>query len=289
MNFGFQEQRAGGGTIPNNTAIAFNRTIVNYDTNISYNDSTFTISSPGDYYVAWNVALKTGLGVNGPTISLVTNTTPVQTFPSTNNMKTGQISGSAVLKVTTAPTTFQLVNTTGNSIVLADNVEISANISIIAINPQTAGANYYLTDRSGGNLAGDATVPFNETITEFNDLVTNTTGTITISNAGRYIVEWSVSLYGSSDSDYIKFNVVLVSETETTILGSNESPVVHPGTVYGNALINITDTTRTTPYELELRNASFATVVTPETTQEVPSDLTFASQSIQATIRIVQI
>lgn len=289
MNFGFQRQRAGGGTIPNDTAIAFNRPLVNYNTNISYNDSTFTISLPGDYYVSWNVALKTGLGISGPTISLVTNTTPVQTFSSTNSMKTGQISGSAVLRVTTAPTTFQLVNTTGNNIVLADNVEISANISIIAINPATAGANYYLTNSSGGNLAGDATVPFNETITEFNNLVINDAGAIRIANAGKYIVEWSVSLDGSNDADYIKFNLVNVSGTTTTILGSNESPVVLPGTVYGNALINIPNATTTEPYEIQLRNASFATVTTPTTEEPVPTDLTLASQSIQATIRIVQI
>lgn len=287
MNFEFQEQRAGGGTIPNNTAIAFNRTIVNYDTNISYNDSTFTISAPGDYYISWNVALKTGLGVLGPTISLVANTTPTETFPSTNSMKTGQISGSAALRVTTAPTTFQLVNTTGSSIVLANNVEISANISIIAVNPETAGANYYLTDKSGGNLSGNAPVPFNETVTEFNNLLTNTDGTISISNAGKYIVEWSVSLAGSGDADYLKFNLVHVSGEDVTILGSNESPVVLPGTVYGNALINIPNAAA--PYEIELRNASFATVVTSETTQQVPSDLTLASQSIQAAIRIVQI
>lgn len=287
MNFGYQRQRAGGGTIPNNTAIAFNRALVNYDTNISYNDSTFTISLPGDYYVSWNVALKTGLGVSGPTISLVTSTN--EEFPSTNSMKTGQISGSAVLRITTVPTTFQLVNTTGNNIVLADNVEISANISIIAINPSTAGANYYLTNSSGANLAGDAVVPFNETITEFNNLIVNDAGTIRLSNAGKYIVEWSVSLDGSNDADYIKFNLVNAVGTTTTILGSNESPVVLPGTVYGNALINIPNATTTEPYEIQLRNASFATVTTPTTEEPVPTDLTLASQSIQATIRIVQI
>lgn len=289
MNFGFQEQRAGGGTIPNNTAIAFNRTIVNYDSTISYNDSTFTISSPGDYYVSWNVALKTGLGINGPTISLVTNTTPVQTFSSTNSMKTGQISGSAVLRVTTAPTTFQLVNTTVNSIVLADNVEISANISIIAINGATAGANYYLTDKSGGNLSGDAVVPFNKIVTEFNDLISNDAGSIKISNSGKYIVEWSVSLDGSSNADSLKFNLVNVSESATTVIGSSESPVVLPGTVYGNALINITNATRNEPYEIQLKNASTATTITSESVETIPADLTLASQTIQATIRIVQI
>lgn len=281
MNFGYQSQRLGGGTVAKDGAIDFNTVVVNYDSSISYNNETFTLSAGGDYYVYWYVTIKTGLGTTDPTISLVTSDTEPIEYPSTNSMKTGQISGSAIIRASNS-LSFQLINRSNDSIVLADSVNVSAGISIVSLNPSTSGINLYLTDSAGTNIDGGSIIPFDTTSCQFNDLITNTDGVINITTPGKYIVDWSISLQGSLNASSLKFNLVNINDETTTVIGTSESPVITQYTVYGSALINVSSATADDPYVVNLVNASTA----PDST---PTTITLSNIGIQASIRIVEL
>lgn len=279
-NFGFQRERKGGGTIANNAAIEFNNQIVNYNSNIQYNASTFSLKAAGDYYVFWTVTIKTGLGVKGPAISLVTDDDTV--YDSTNSMKTGQISGSAVIKVN-GTKTFQLVNKTGQSIVLADNVDVNAVISIVQLKGETAGIDLKLINSPASSLTGGAVVPFDTEFAKFNNMITNEAGVISLTNAAKYIIDWSVAIDGSLDAVSLKFLLVHpTSETENTILGTSEISIVHQNSIYGSAILNVTTASQDIPYNIQLINGC-----TDADNNLV--EVTLSDISTQASIRIVQI
>lgn len=279
---GFQRQRTAGGTITNNGAIAFNSQIVNYDSTVSYNASVFTLASSSDYYVSWFITTKTGLGIKGIDVSLVTNDTPEIVYPSTNTMKTGLLSGSAIIR-SNGSTTFQLVNRTGQSIVLADNVDVTANVSIIRINgPLKSGIVLNSTNSAGVNINGGDVIPFDTIFTQINNTITNSDGTISITSASRYMIDWYVSLDGSLDATAVKFNLVHVATPDSTIIGTSESPVVLQGGFYGNALINVETASTEVPYIIRLVNASVDSTSTLAT-------VTLSNIGIQASIRITEI
>ncbi|SFU81107.1 hypothetical protein SAMN04487886_11811 [Clostridium sp. DSM 8431] len=280
-NAGFQRERRAPGTIATDQAIAFNSQVVNYDTNVKYNASTFFLDGNADYYVSWFVTIKTALGTRGPSVSLITNDDPSIIYTSNNSMKTGQISGSAVIR-SDGTTTFQLVNTTGQSIVLADNVDVTANISIIQINGTLkSGIVLQATNSAGATLDGGAIIPFDTVFSQINGDITNADGTISLNNDSRYFVHWTVSLDGSLDATSIKFNLVSVTETESTVVGTSESPVVLQGSFYGSTIVYAPDAT-TTPFNLRLVNAS-------EDATSTNSSITLANIGIQASITIVEI
>ena len=99
---------------------------------------------------------------------MVANGSEDQTYPSTNSTKTGVVTGSAILKAN-AGTTFQLVNQTGNSIVLATNVEVTANITIVCIRPDSNGLELQLLSKPGGSIAGGDIIPFDTVVEDYND------------------------------------------------------------------------------------------------------------------------
>ena len=280
-NFGCQRKRTTGGTIANNEAINFNVEIANYDSTITYTDPSFILSSNADYFVSWFVTIKTGLGIKGLDVQLVADTEPETVYSSSNSMKTGQISGTAVIRATSG-LKLQLVNKTGQSIVLADNVDVTANISIIQINTDTAGIELYLTDSQGGDLLGGNIVPFNTTFSKYNDLITNKDGTINILVPGRYIIDWSVAIDGSLDAASIKFNLINTLDDVENILGISESPLVLHSSIYGTAIINVPNASIDKPYSLQLVNKT-------ANAEGTLTQLTLAQIGIQATMRIVQV
>ena len=279
-NLGYQAQLIGSNTFANGDPLPFTHVIINDDPNISYNARTFTFAGAGDYYISWFFTLKTGLGTSGPTISLVANGSEDQTYPSTNSTKTGVVTGSAILKAN-AGTTFQLVNQTGNSIVLATNVEVTANITIVCIRPDSNGLELQLLSKPGGSIAGGDIIPFDTVVEAYNDKITNDAGVISFITPGKYLVDWSVSLDGSSDATSISFQLKN-PEKATEVLPKSESPVVIPNTFSGTALIQIFDATETTPFKLQLNNSS-------KNLANADSELTLSDIGIQATIRIVEL
>ncbi|MDD6796299.1 MAG: collagen-like protein, partial [Clostridiaceae bacterium] len=123
--------------------------------------------------------------------------------------------------------------------------------------------------------------PFDTVVEAYNDKITNDAGVISFITPGKYLVDWSVSLDGSSDATSISFQLKNPEKT-TEVLPKSESPVVIPNTFSGTALIQIFDATETTPFKLQLNNSS-------KNLANADSELTLSDIGIQATIRIVEL
>ena len=115
-------------------AVLFNETLVNDDPNVVYNpaDGTISFVQEGEYYVSWFVVTKTGLGTSGPSFSIVTNEATPTYYTAGSGIKTGEISGFALLNVS-AGFSFTLRNVTNGGVRLNDNVEIMAGIAVVNI------------------------------------------------------------------------------------------------------------------------------------------------------------
>ena len=115
-------------------AVLFNETLVNDDPNVIYNpaDGTISFLQEGEYYVSWFVVTKTGLGTSGPSFSIVTNEATPTYYTAGNGIKTGEISGFALLNVS-AGFSFTLRNVTNGGIRFNDAVEVMAGIAVVNI------------------------------------------------------------------------------------------------------------------------------------------------------------
>ena len=117
-------------TITTGDPIIFNTLIENTSPNISYNNSNgrFTLSATGVYYVSWNVQTSGA----GPStfVALGIEIIGKTTIQNSVNLPLTQISGNAIINVTTTPTRIRLINTTGQDLFI-DTVPVQANISII--------------------------------------------------------------------------------------------------------------------------------------------------------------
>ena len=274
-NFGAQYQmkkptETANFTFSNNGMIIFDTMLISTDSFISYNSATgtFTFFKTGNYLVDWFVALKSGLGNLGPTISLV-QANPTKIYPSTNYMKSGQLNGSALITVA-AGTTISLQNQTGESIVLADNVDIVANIVITRIVQELQGVVFELTNLSGASLSNNSTVAFNNSAyTTLNPVISNADGTITFSAPGVYLFDWNVALNDAGLSpDGIQFQ--LQNANTNVVLGRSSNVVATPENIFGTAIIEVTDPS----LQVKLVNTS-------------GSSLTYANTSLQATMRVL--
>jgi hypothetical protein len=275
-NFGFQYQMQkpipANLTIPNTAPILFDLPLVTSDPFISYNPVTgiFTFSGSGQYLVEWFVSLKSGLGNFGPTITLV-ETAPNKLYPSTNYMKSGQLNGSALVSVSNG-STITLQNQTGNSLVLADNVAIVANIVITRISQDLQGIGLELTNLSGGSLTDNSLIAFNSTpYSTLSTVISNAAGVITLSVAGVYLFDWHVAINGSDTfPDGVKFQ--LQDANTNAVLGQSSNVVVTPEGISGTAILETT----TANVPVKLVNVSGGSI-------------TYADLSLQATLRIFTI
>lgn len=86
----------------------------------------------GEYYVSWFVVTKTGLGTSGPSFSIVTNEATPTYYTAGSGIKTGEISGFALLNVS-AGFSFTLRNVTNGGIRFNDAVEVMAGIAVVNI------------------------------------------------------------------------------------------------------------------------------------------------------------
>ena len=131
-----QLQGSSGGTVADGTNVLFD-TVINAPTaNIVYNAGigNFFITQPGNYYISWwintdgagaETTVSFGIRVisgGGPTI-LSSSPAPVTTL---------QLSGSALLTVTTIPTVFSFFNDSGATVNYGTS-PIQANLTIIEV------------------------------------------------------------------------------------------------------------------------------------------------------------
>ena len=132
---------ASGGTVADDFPIPFNNLISNNALGASFVTGTVTLSRPGTYLVNWWVAPEIAVAAveaDGQGSKAVQTATEISFAVSLNGqiisgscapVGTGQISGTALVTVTTTPATLQIVNDSGDGIVLAE-VSAQAGLSI---------------------------------------------------------------------------------------------------------------------------------------------------------------
>ena len=134
FEIGLQLQNTSSDYIAPNDVVLFNDTLVNADPNVTYRpaDGTITFAQDGEYYISWFVVTKTGLGTSGPSFSIVTNEATPTYFSAGSGIKTGEISGFALLNVTAG---FQITlrNVTNGGVRLNDSVDVKAGIAVVNI------------------------------------------------------------------------------------------------------------------------------------------------------------
>lgn len=127
---GMQVQRTLGSSVLDSGAVIFDKKIYDHNSRVDYNSSTgvFTVYETGRYFVAWWVAAQTSAGTYGNMFNVqVSNGVSIQ---GASAFKTGLVSGSAYLTVTTAPATFTLSNKTNGSVTYAKYVTVKANLVV---------------------------------------------------------------------------------------------------------------------------------------------------------------
>lgn len=130
--FGLQLQNTAPQAVPPNGAVLFNETLVSSDSNITYNAENGIISfnDTGQYYVSWFVTVKTALGKDGLSFSIVSNETTPSYFTAGSGFKNGEIFGSALLTVS-AGFSIALRNQLTTTANLSNIVQVNAGISIL--------------------------------------------------------------------------------------------------------------------------------------------------------------
>lgn len=129
---GLQLQNSLPRIIPAGDDVLFDETLVASDPNITYNsaDGSISFAADGPYYVSWFVAVKTALGISGPSFSIVTSAAVPRFFTAGSGAKNSMISGSALLTVT-AGTSISLRNQAAAEVSLATVVQANAGITIL--------------------------------------------------------------------------------------------------------------------------------------------------------------
>ncbi|HAX53756.1 MAG TPA: hypothetical protein DCX82_17795 [Lachnospiraceae bacterium] len=131
-----QLQNSSSGTINNNINVLFDTTINAPASAITYNagTGTFFINEAGNYYISWWVntdgAQTETSVVFGIRILSGGSGTILSSSPSP--MTTLQLTGSALITVTTVPTAFSLFNNTGVPVTYGTS-DVQANLTIIQI------------------------------------------------------------------------------------------------------------------------------------------------------------
>jgi hypothetical protein len=131
---GLQLQNTTADNILSDGSFFFNETLVNTDPNVIYDaaDGSISFMQDGEYYVSWFVVTQTGLGMSGPNIAIVTNeSTPVH-FSAGSGIKTGEISGFALLNVSPG-FSVTLKNLTNGNISLNKSVDVKAGLAVVNI------------------------------------------------------------------------------------------------------------------------------------------------------------
>ncbi|MDO5292636.1 MAG: hypothetical protein Q4F05_07790 [bacterium] len=263
----------------------------------TYTDGVFTFVTAGDYYIAWQVAVKTAVGLEGQQFDLEFSdgeTTPtVVKYPSSSGLKNGQLSGTALIRIPsiggTETWTIKLVNSGANS-TLNDTVEYNASISILKAVQSLQGVVFQClqtAETDDVTVASDAAVLFDTTATyagtNTNITLTAATGTITVAQPGRYLFDWAVNVVGSTGTNAVKFKLEKSEPGEpatVTEVGLSESPVNQPYTVYGSTVVDVgvANTTFT------LKNANIAGV-----THTLSGVSEAGADPLRAWIRVVEV
>ena len=123
---------AEGDILPNGDNVVFNTVLNNQSSDIIYNPVTgeFTITAPGNYLVSWWFATDgAGPAIN---VSFAVDVNGVPYSIASSPIVSGQLSGDALVTVTTTPTVVTLVNVTGEDVFIP-TTPVQANIVITQV------------------------------------------------------------------------------------------------------------------------------------------------------------
>jgi len=111
-----QLDNAAGDVITNGSDVEFNTVLNDQSADISYNPATgaFTITKSGNYLVSWWFAA--GGAAPATTVSFAVEVNGVPYSTASSPIVSGQLSGTALVTVTSTPTVITLVNVTGDDV-----------------------------------------------------------------------------------------------------------------------------------------------------------------------------
>lgn len=172
---------------------------------IYYNNvtSSFMINEPGMYYFNWSVVTQALNSHNGVMFSILVNQTEI--FDN-SMLKQGQINGFGVFQVSQIPVEVSLVNRSDNSVYLATNVLIKANILINKLPDVISQTSPYIELE----MLGTQTLQYNDFLVFSNTYLNNvinydtSLNLVAITEPGIY----QISLYFFSNATTIKMNSI---------------------------------------------------------------------------------
>jgi hypothetical protein len=118
--------------LANGATVAFDTIVTNQSPDITYNPGTgaFTLTSTGNYFVTWWVSVD---GANSsPVVNFSLRLNGGGDIISTSPIVTNQLSGSALVHVSSVPSVLTLVNSSNDTIAFA-NTAAQANIVILEL------------------------------------------------------------------------------------------------------------------------------------------------------------
>jgi hypothetical protein len=119
-----------GESVDDGDPVLFDTTVTDIPAGITYSAGVFTIEEEGIYYISWYVNVDGAGAATEISFALVADPGPTVTASTIDPVVTAQLSSSALLNVTTTPTEFSIVNTTGETVFFGIS-EIQANLVII--------------------------------------------------------------------------------------------------------------------------------------------------------------
>lgn len=129
-NISLQTERLDLGSVDANANVVFN-SIVMSSGNISYDSTTgvITLLDAGRYEFDWWVATQSSVSTNGAGFVLVSS--QGDSIIGNSPIKAGEVSGVAVIEVTTAPVTVELQNNSTTTIYYSTTVPVKASLAVI--------------------------------------------------------------------------------------------------------------------------------------------------------------
>ena len=127
---GVQAQLLSSSIVTDGANVLFDTVLSDQSSAVSYNFAAgeFMIAAPGNYFVSWSVATE---APQATTVAFALRLDGVSVAEAASPNVTGQLTGTALVTVTTVPAVITLVNTTGSGVFYA-NVSVKANITIIS-------------------------------------------------------------------------------------------------------------------------------------------------------------
>jgi hypothetical protein len=123
---------SGGGIVLDGDNVIFDTVLNDPSPDISYDDTTgeFTITEPGNYYVSWWFAAD-GAGLS-TTVSFAVEVGGAVYSTASSPVVSGELSGDALVTVTTNPTVISLANVTGEDAFIGAT-PVQANMVIMEL------------------------------------------------------------------------------------------------------------------------------------------------------------